>query len=128
MCLHINISYVYICLHSISSNLVYMLALLIFSHALIGLFFQARLRPHIHDPNAPELVHFLFTPLSLVVEASKDPRHGTPDIAARVVSPMLTAEAKELLMNCLSSKETSLWHSLGEAWTLSRSDHLVLVL
>lgn len=83
----------------------------------------ARLKPHIHDPNAPELVHFLFTPLSLVVEASKDPRHGTPDIASRVVSPMLTPEAKELLLNCLSSKETSLWNSLGEAWTLSRDEY-----
>ena len=85
-------------------------------------YLQAKLKPHIHDPNAPELVHFLFTPLSLVVEASKDPRHGTPDIAARVLSPMLTVEAKELLLNCLSSKETSLWNSLGDAWTLSRFD------
>ncbi|KAK2157390.1 hypothetical protein LSH36_193g15031, partial [Paralvinella palmiformis] len=84
---------------------------------------QAKLKPHIHDPNAPELVHFLFTPLSLVVEASKDPRHGTPDIAARVLSPMLTVEAKELLLNCLSSKETSLWNSLGDAWTLSREEY-----
>lgn len=82
----------------------------------------AKLKPVIHDPNAPELVHFLFTPLSLVVEASKDPRQGTPDLAAEVVSPLLTPEAKDLLLNCLSSKEADLWTSLGDAWTVSRDD------
>ncbi|KAI0228914.1 Epidermal growth factor receptor kinase substrate 8 [Lamellibrachia satsuma] len=80
----------------------------------------AKLRKHIHDPNAPELVHFLITPLSLIVEASKDPGHGTPDLASKVVSPLLTAEAKELLKNCLTSKESDLWVSLGDAWTVSR--------
>jgi len=81
---------------------------------------QAKLKAHIHDPNAPELVHFLFTPLSLVVEASKDPRQGTPDLAAKVVAPLLTPDAKELLLNCLTSKEADLWVSLGDAWKLSR--------
>ncbi|KAK2190672.1 hypothetical protein NP493_70g01038 [Ridgeia piscesae] len=80
----------------------------------------AKLRKHLHDPNAPELVHFLITPLSLIVEASKDPGHGTPDLASKVVSPLLTAEAKELLKNCLTSKEADLWLSLGDAWTVSR--------
>ena len=78
------------------------------------------MRKHLHDPNAPELVHFLITPLSLIVEASKDPGHGTPDLASKVVSPLLTAEAKELLKNCLTSKEADLWLSLGDAWTVSR--------
>ena len=81
---------------------------------------QAKLKPFIHDPNAPELVHFLFTPLSLIVEASKDPRHGTPDLATKVVSPLLSSEARGLLRNCLTSKETELWTSLGDAWTISR--------
>lgn len=33
---------------------------------------QAKLRSHIRDPNAPELVHFLFTPLALIVDTSGD--------------------------------------------------------
>lgn len=81
---------------------------------------QAKLKAHIHDPNAPELVHFLFTPLSLIFEASRDPSHGSPDLAANVVSPLLTSEARELLMNCLTSKETDLWMSMGEAWHISK--------
>lgn len=82
--------------------------------------FQAKLKAHIHDPNAPELVHFLFTPLSLIYEASRDPSQGNRDLAASVVSPLLTREAKELLLNCLTSKETDLWMSLGDAWITSR--------
>ena len=83
---------------------------------------QAKLKNHIHDPNAPELVHFLFTPMSLIVEASKDPYSGTPDLATKVITPLLTADAKDLLRNCLTSNETDLWISLGEAWTVSKED------
>ena len=43
----------------------------------------AKLRAHIHDPNAPELVHFLFTPLALIVDASHDSHYG-PDLPAKV--------------------------------------------
>ena len=49
----------------------------------------AKLKAHIHDPNAPELVHFLFTPLALIVDASHDSHYG-PNLPAKVVAPLLT--------------------------------------
>ncbi|KAJ8678806.1 hypothetical protein QAD02_014593 [Eretmocerus hayati] len=79
----------------------------------------AKLKAHIHDPNAPELVHFLFTPLALIVDASHDTNYE-PNLPAKVVSPLLTREAVNLLMNCVTSKETELWHSLGDTWLVPR--------
>lgn len=79
----------------------------------------AKLKSHIHDPNAPELVHFLFTPLALIVDAAKDSNYSTT-LPSRVVAPLLTRDAKELLMNCCTSKESDLWHSLGDSWIISR--------
>lgn len=79
----------------------------------------AKLRAHIHDPNAPELIHFLFTPLALIVDASHD-SYYPPNIPGRVIDPLLTREAINLLCNCVTSKETELWRSLGEAWTIPR--------
>lgn len=78
----------------------------------------AKLKAHIHDPNAPELVHFLFTPLALIVDASHDTYYE--HLPARVVKPLLTREAINLLVNCVTSKETELWRSLGDAWTIPR--------
>lgn len=79
----------------------------------------AKLKAHIHDPNAPELVHFLFTPLALIVDASHDTYYD-PNLPARVIKPLLTREAINLLINCVTSKETELWRSLGDAWTIPR--------
>lgn len=79
----------------------------------------AKLKAHIHDPNAPELVHFLFTPLALIVDASHDTEYG-PNLSGKVVSPLLTRDAINLLINCVTSKETELWHSLGDAWLVAR--------
>lgn len=79
----------------------------------------AKLKAHIHDPNAPELVHFLFTPLALIVDASHDTYYD-PNLPARVAKPLLTREAINLLINCVTSKETELWRSLGDAWTIPR--------
>lgn len=79
----------------------------------------AKLKSHIHDPNAPELVHFLFTPLALIVDASRDSNYG-PNLASKVVSPLLLKEALDLLANCLTSKESDLWHSLGDPWVIPR--------
>ncbi|XP_031770787.1 epidermal growth factor receptor kinase substrate 8-like isoform X2 [Apis florea] len=79
----------------------------------------AKLKAHIHDPNAPELVHFLFTPLALIVDASHDTNYD-PNLPSKVVSPLLTREAVNLLINCVTSKETELWHSLGDTWLIPR--------
>ncbi|KAK4291774.1 hypothetical protein Pmani_033775 [Petrolisthes manimaculis] len=80
----------------------------------------AKLKANIHDPNAPELVHFLFTPLALIVDASRDSNYG-PNLPSKVLSPLLTADAIELLTNCLTSRETEIWHSLGDVWCIPRS-------
>ena len=34
--------------------------------------------------------------------------------------PLLTRDAIDLLTNCLTSRETELWQSLGDAWTEPR--------
>jgi len=81
----------------------------------------AKLKSHIHDPNAPELVHFLFTPLALIVDASHDSHYG-PNLPSKVEAPLLSADAIDLLVNCLTSKESELWHSLGESWYVALED------
>lgn len=79
----------------------------------------AKLKSHIHDPNAPELVHFLFTPLALIVDASHDTCYD-PNLPARVIEPLPTREAINLLNNCVTSKEMELLRSLGDAWTVPK--------
>lgn len=93
----------------------------IFSKFKLSFNLLAKLKAHIHDPNAPELVHFLFTPLALIVDASHDTYYD-PNIPARVVNPLLTHQAINLLINCVTSKEHELWKSLGDAWTIPREE------
>jgi epidermal growth factor receptor kinase substrate 8 len=72
---------------------------------------------YIHDPNAPELLHFLFTPLKVIVDACN---WGLgQDIATKVVSPLLSYQALELLKQCLNNAEFDLWMSLGQYWRTS---------
>ncbi|XP_075151468.1 arouser [Haematobia irritans] len=78
----------------------------------------SKLKTHIHDPNAPELVHFLFTPLALIVEAARD-TYSKAQLTSKVVEPLLTSDTINFLINCVSSKETELWKSLGPSWTVS---------
>nr|XP_048282964.1 epidermal growth factor receptor kinase substrate 8-like protein 1 [Myodes glareolus] len=72
----------------------------------------ARLRGNIANPSSPELLHFLFGPLQMIVNTS-----GGPEFASRVRRPHLTLEAVALLRDNVTPRESALWTSLGESWT-----------
>uniref|UniRef100_A0A7E4VW10 SH3 domain-containing protein n=1 Tax=Panagrellus redivivus TaxID=6233 RepID=A0A7E4VW10_PANRE len=77
-------------------------------------------KDYIHDPNAPDLLHHLFKPLMGIVDAS---HYGhNKNIAADVVSPLLSSEAYDLLRNCLNSKEFDVWMALGPNWRTTPED------
>ncbi|XP_072255964.1 epidermal growth factor receptor kinase substrate 8 isoform X2 [Pyxicephalus adspersus] len=84
----------------------------------------AKLKSHIQNPSAAELVHFLFTPLSMMVEAT-----GGPELAKTVLSPLLTKDAIDFLSFILNEEEKKLWWLLGETWIKSRmewpKDHFI---
>jgi epidermal growth factor receptor kinase substrate 8 len=73
----------------------------------------AKLKAYIHNPNSPELVHFLFNLLDLIYNTTYR------GVAETVWQPMITRETKDLLSNCLTTKEQALLYSLGDAWTTS---------
>uniref|UniRef100_A0A663F685 Epidermal growth factor receptor kinase substrate 8-like protein 2 n=1 Tax=Aquila chrysaetos chrysaetos TaxID=223781 RepID=A0A663F685_AQUCH len=77
----------------------------------------AKLRKHIQNPSASELVHFLFGPLELIISSC-----GGPELAKSVVSPLLSKDATDFLRGHLTPKEINLWDSLGETWTRSRAE------
>ncbi|NWS36957.1 EPS8 kinase, partial [Probosciger aterrimus] len=77
----------------------------------------AKLKFHIQNPSAAELVHFLFTPLHMVVQTT-----GGPELAATVLSPLLTKDTIDFLRYTVTSEEGQLWMSLGDTWTKARAD------
>ncbi|KGL76779.1 Epidermal growth factor receptor kinase substrate 8 [Tinamus guttatus] len=77
----------------------------------------AKLKLHIQNPSAPELVHFLFTPLHMVVQTT-----GGPELASTVLSPLLTKDTIDFLRFTVTSEEGQLWMSLGDTWTKARAD------
>ncbi|TRY82722.1 hypothetical protein DNTS_018780 [Danionella cerebrum] len=74
-----------------------------------------KLQKHIQNPSAVDLLHFLFNPLRLVIQAS-----GGVDLARSVTVPLLTQGAIEFLHASGSAEERHLWVTLGDAWTKSR--------
>ncbi|XP_037701263.1 epidermal growth factor receptor kinase substrate 8 isoform X1 [Choloepus didactylus] len=77
----------------------------------------AKLKNHIQNPSAADLVHFLFTPLNMVVQAT-----GGPDLASSVLSPLLTKDTIDFLNYTFNIDERQLWMSLGETWMKARSE------
>ncbi|XP_030334585.1 epidermal growth factor receptor kinase substrate 8 isoform X2 [Strigops habroptila] len=77
----------------------------------------AKLKFHIQNPSAAELVHFLFTPLHMVVQTT-----GGPELAGTVLSPLLTKDTIDFLRYTVTSEEGQLWMSLGDTWTKARAE------
>ncbi|XP_007503667.1 epidermal growth factor receptor kinase substrate 8 isoform X3 [Monodelphis domestica] len=77
----------------------------------------AKLKSHIQNPSAADLVHFLYTPLNMVVQAT-----GGPELASTVLSPLLTKDAIDFLNQTVNVEERQLWLSLGETWIKPRAE------
>ncbi|XP_063761683.1 epidermal growth factor receptor kinase substrate 8a isoform X4 [Eleginops maclovinus] len=74
-----------------------------------------KLRDHIQNPSAEDLLHFLFSPLRMVVQSS-----GGGDLPRSVLVPLLSRDAVDFLHSAGSPEERHLWVTLGEGWTKSR--------
>ncbi|XP_053717643.1 epidermal growth factor receptor kinase substrate 8a isoform X3 [Synchiropus splendidus] len=74
-----------------------------------------KLKLHIQNPSADDLLHFLFTPLRMVIQAS-----GSVELARSVVVPLLTREAIDFLHGAGTAEERHLWVALGDGWTKCR--------
>jgi len=76
-----------------------------------------KLKGHLENPNAVELVHFLFQPLDTILQAC--PITG---LAQSVQFPLLTKETLDWFDNCLTTVETRMHGSLGQYWNKCRAD------
>ncbi|XP_056604677.1 epidermal growth factor receptor kinase substrate 8a isoform X4 [Triplophysa dalaica] len=74
-----------------------------------------KLKQLIQNPSAVDLLHFLFSPLRLVIQTS-----GGVDLAKSVIVPLLTKEAIDFLHSSGSEDERHLWVTLGDGWTKCR--------
>ena len=70
----------------------------------------------IHNPNAPELIHYLLSPLQFIVSTLRSKHVNQLQLAQDIWAPTITKEARELLLNCLTSKEHEILRHLGPAW------------
>ncbi|KAI4897465.1 hypothetical protein NFI96_013353 [Prochilodus magdalenae] len=77
----------------------------------------AKLKKHIQNPSAPELVHFLFGPLEMVLQSC-----GGPELPRAVISPHLSRDAVDFLRGHLTPKEMTIFEILGDGWTRPRAD------
>jgi len=70
----------------------------------------------IHNPNAPELIHYLLSPLQFILYTLRTKHIHQLQLAQEIWIPAVTKEAKDLLLNCLTSKEHEILRNLGPAW------------
>uniref|UniRef100_A0A673MWJ1 Epidermal growth factor receptor kinase substrate 8-like protein 2 n=1 Tax=Sinocyclocheilus rhinocerous TaxID=307959 RepID=A0A673MWJ1_9TELE len=72
----------------------------------------AKLKKHIQNPSAAELVHFLFGPLELILQSC-----GSPELPRAVISPHLSRDTVDFLRGHLTPKEMTIFELLGDGWT-----------
>ncbi|XP_041794823.1 epidermal growth factor receptor kinase substrate 8-like protein 2 [Chelmon rostratus] len=77
----------------------------------------AKLKKHIQNPSASELVHFLFSPLELVLQSC-----GSPELVRSVIAPHLSKDAVDFLRGHLTPKEMTIFELLGDGWTKPRAE------
>ncbi|XP_064425209.1 epidermal growth factor receptor kinase substrate 8-like protein 3b [Latimeria chalumnae] len=77
----------------------------------------SKLKNHIQNPSAEELVHVLFSTLIFVLQRS--PRS---DLAPEIIAPLLTRTTIQFLTFNLTHEEKEVWKSLGDAWNISKSE------
>ncbi|XP_035497329.1 epidermal growth factor receptor kinase substrate 8-like protein 2 isoform X2 [Scophthalmus maximus] len=77
----------------------------------------AKLKKHIQNPSASELVHFLFGPLELVLQSC-----GSPELVRSVISPHLSKDTVDFLRGHLIPKEMTIFELLGDGWTKPRAE------
>uniref|UniRef100_A0A9J8B2T1 Epidermal growth factor receptor kinase substrate 8-like protein 2 n=1 Tax=Cyprinus carpio carpio TaxID=630221 RepID=A0A9J8B2T1_CYPCA len=77
----------------------------------------AKLKKHIQNPSAAELVHFLFGPLELILQSC-----GSPELPRVVISPHLSRDTVDFLKGHLTPKEMTIFELLGDGWTRPRAD------
>ncbi|XP_064858825.1 epidermal growth factor receptor kinase substrate 8-like protein 2 [Oncorhynchus nerka] len=75
----------------------------------------AKLKKHIQNPSASELVHFLFGPLDLVLQSC-----GSVELLPLCGLPHLSRDAVDFLRGHLSPKEMTIFELLGDGWTRPR--------
>uniref|UniRef100_A0A3Q3FDC0 Epidermal growth factor receptor kinase substrate 8-like protein 2 n=1 Tax=Labrus bergylta TaxID=56723 RepID=A0A3Q3FDC0_9LABR len=76
----------------------------------------AKLKKHIQNPSASELIHFLFGPLELVRSC------GSPELVRSIISPHLSKDAVDFLRGHLTPKEMTIFELLGDGWTKPRAE------
>uniref|UniRef100_A0A8C3AAW3 Epidermal growth factor receptor kinase substrate 8-like protein 2 n=1 Tax=Cyclopterus lumpus TaxID=8103 RepID=A0A8C3AAW3_CYCLU len=77
----------------------------------------AKLKKHIQNPSASELVHFLFGPLELVLQSC-----GSPELVRSVISPHFSKDTVDFLRGHLTPKEMTIFELLGDGWTKPRAE------
>lgn len=75
----------------------------------------SQLEGFLSSPSAPDFVHIFFSNLSAMV-----PRYPA-DVAATVISPLLTVKTLRLITQVVDPDEDRLWKSLGDSWNVPRS-------
>jgi epidermal growth factor receptor kinase substrate 8 len=76
-----------------------------------------KLKDVLKDPDVKELTRTLFSPLSLVLESSRD-QQGHLKLANSVISPLLTLDTCKLMDQSLGPKDVDLWQSIGNSWVV----------